>query len=55
MNKKVTVELRTQYFGSNPVRYMRDKDGLDWVCVQDMRAATDPASLLEVESSDTVN
>lgn len=40
------MKKRTEYFGSNPVRYLQDEHGLDYVCVQDLRDACDPASLV---------
>lgn len=40
------MKKRIEYFGSNPVRYLRDESGLDYVCVQDLREACDPASFV---------
>ena len=48
------MKLRIEYFGSNPVRYMRDTEGQDWVNVQDIQAATDPVSLIEHSGSSTI-
>lgn len=47
------MKMRIEYFGSNPVRYMRDGDGEDWVNVRDIQAATDPVSLVEYQSNNT--
>lgn len=49
------MKKRIEYFGSNPVRYMRDAKGEDWVNVHDIQAATDPASLIEHRGNSTIN
>jgi len=49
------MKLRIEYFGSNPVRYMRDGKGEDWVNVHDIQAATDPVSLVEYPRNLTIN
>lgn len=48
------MKKRIEYFGSNPVRYLRDESGLDYVCVQDLRAACD-LTMIECADNSTIN
>ncbi|MBX9867818.1 MAG: hypothetical protein K2Y14_12975 [Burkholderiales bacterium] len=49
------MKKRTEFLSCNPVRYLQDEHGLDYVCVQDLRNACDPASLLNYPCSDSVH
>lgn len=48
------MKSRIEFFGSNPVRYLTDDAGLEYVCVQDLRDACD-IGMIEHIGSDTVN
>lgn len=48
------MKIRTEFFGSNPVRYVTDSDGLEYVCVQDLRDACDLA-MIECTGNNTIN
>jgi hypothetical protein len=48
------MKKRTEFFGSNLVRYLTDESGLDYVCVQDLRDACD-LSMLEHPGNKTIN
>ncbi|MBX9866061.1 MAG: hypothetical protein K2Y14_04045 [Burkholderiales bacterium] len=48
------MKKRTEYFGSNPVRYLQDEHGLDYVCVQDLRDACD-LTMIEHVGNNTIN
>lgn len=41
------MKTRTDYFGAHPVRYLIDADGLEYVCVNDLRDACNPLELVE--------
>jgi hypothetical protein len=48
------MKKRTEFFGSNPVRYVTDSDGLEYVCVQDLRDACD-LTMIEHSGNNTIN
>jgi hypothetical protein len=48
------MKERTEYFGNNPVRYLTDDNGLDYVCVQDLRDACD-LTMIEHPGNKTIN
>ncbi len=48
------MKKRIEYFGNNPVRYLRDESGLDYVCVQDLREACD-LTMIECAGNGTIN
>ena len=48
------MKKRTEFFGSNPVRYLTDDSGLDYVCVQDLRDACN-LTMIEHPGNNTIN
>ena len=48
------MKKRTEFFGSNPVRYLTDESGVDYVCVQDLRDACD-LTMIEHSGNKTIN
>lgn len=48
------MQKRIEYFGINPVRYLTDENGFEYVCLQDLREACD-MDMIHCVGSDTVN
>lgn len=48
------MKSRIEYFGNNPVRYITDANGLEYVCIQDLRDACNPLDLMS-PISDSMN